>query len=146
MQVQRPITLIFPPTPGAPGYKSAGDGADSSGVENGALAAAPKTLPVLTDRLEDSAQAQPPAPSAVVARREAAADVTYTRSGRMGASDAGRADAFAREAANTMRDFYQNQAAAHASATADHAGNDHAMAAKLRASLQSVVSKLHVFA
>ena len=84
------------------------------------------------------------------------AHITYTRDGRIGQptknADAGGGDAFAREAANVMREFSQDLAALKGEAPPTNAqwGNatktSEAMANKLRSSLQSVANKLHVFA
>jgi hypothetical protein len=163
MQINRPISLVFPSPAGSQGLKTAGEDPSTSGaggstsaagrlqgsngaariVENQALASDAKTLS-LQDQLE------------LGKNKGLFAHITYTRDGRIGQAAAqpepAHGDAFAREAANVMREFSQDLAALKGEAPPTNAQWDstpktsEVMANKLRASLQTVASKLHVFA
>ncbi len=162
MQIQSPISLVYPSPPAPQGTRGAGQDAGGNGVgaraasqgaaATGGAAAPRSTTPVQEDAKALSLQDQ----LELGKNRGLFAHITYTRDGRIGQpakpSDAGDGDTFAREAANVMREFSQDLAALKGEAPPTNAqwGNatkpSEAMANKLRASLQSVANKLHVFA
>ena len=162
MQIQSPISLVYPTPPAPQGARGAGQDMDGTGMgtraatqratATGSTAAARSATQVQEDAKTLSLQDQ----LELGKNRGLFAHITYTREGRIGQpakpSDAGGGDAFAREAANVMREFSQDLAALKGEAPPSNAqwGNatkpSEAMANKLRASLQSVANKLHVFA
>ena len=161
MQIQRPISLVFPSAPAALGTKAAEQDAANVSVGDAstsrATAAGSATAAVSATRAQEDAKALSLQDQLELGKnRGLFAHITYTRDGRIGqpatASEPTGGDTFAREAANVMREFSHDLAALKGEAPATNAQWDSApktselMANKLRASLQSVASKLHVFA
>ena len=162
MQIQGPISLVFPPAaaaPNAPGSATERESrargeptaAGSSAAATRASAAGQRT-PAQEDAKTLSLQDQ----LELGKNRGLFAHITYTRAGRIGPptspSESAGGDAFAREAANVMREFSQDLAALKGETPAIQAQWDSApststvMAHKLKTSLQQVASKLNVFA
>ena len=162
MQIQRPISLVFPPTPATSSLQGAEQDAERSAVAERAEArratASTETAAAsTTSRTQEDAKALSLQDQLELGKnRGLFAHITYTREGRIGqpssTPEAGDSDSFAREAANVIREFSQDLAALKGEAAPTNAQWDSApktstlVAERLRASFQSVASKLHVFA